>query len=155
MLDPWIGLKYRFQTGVAGKSPDLALVAQSTLPLGSEDFLVRRSQPSLRFAAYQQLTTTDGVGVEVGYSNLGPGGATFDQWAFSGYWARTFNARTAGFAEIYHITPISAGGPSGTFADAGLTYLLDKATQIDFRVGSGLNQKRDGWFIGAGIAFRF
>lgn len=155
LLDPWIGVKYRFQTGTTGKSPDLALVVQSTVPLGNNDFRIHRSQPSIRLAAYQQISATDGVGGEVGYSNLGPSGATFDQWAFSGYWSRTFNARTVGFAEIYHITPLSPGGPSGTFADAGVAYLLDKATQIDFRLGSGFNQKRDGWFIGAGIAFRF
>lgn len=155
LLDPSLGIKYRFQTGVAGKSPDLALVAQTTLPVGSEDFRVRRSQPSLRLAGYQQLTAVDGIGAEVGYSNLGPSGANFGQWAFSAYWSRTFNAKTAGFAEIYHLTPIAQAGPNATFVDAGMTYLLSRAIQIDFRIGSGFNQKRDGWFMGAGVAFRF
>ena len=155
LLDPWLGFKYRFQTGVPGKTPDLALVAQSTVPAGSHDFRIRRSQPSLRLAAFQQLNASDGIGGEVGFSNLGPSGASFNQWAISGYLSRTFNAKSAGFAEIYHLSPISANGPSATFLDAGVTYLLDKATQIDFRIGSGLNEKRDGWFIGAGIAFRF
>lgn len=155
LLDPSIGVKYRFQTGVAGKLPDLALVAQTSLPMGSDDFRVRRNQPSVRISGYQQLNSVNGVGAEVGYSHLGSSSSSFHQWTFSGYWTRTFNGKTAGFAEVYHVTPTSAGGPHATFVDAGVTYLLDKATQIDFRVGSGLSQRRDGWFVGAGIAFRF
>lgn len=155
LLDPIIGVKFRFQTGVAGKTPDLALIAQSSISAGSADFRVRRSQPSLRFAGYYQIDSVNGAGWEIAWSSLGPDGARFDQWAVSGYWSRTFNTRFAGFAEIYQLMPISNSGPSTAFADAGVTYLLDKAIQIDFRVGTGFNQRRDGWFMGAGIAFRF
>lgn len=155
LVDPSLGIKYRFCTGVAAKSPDLVIVAQSTLPIGGDDFRVGRSQPSLRIAGYQQLTSLDGIGAEIGYSNLGPSGAAFTQWSFSAYWSRTLSAKTGTFAEIYNLTPITRGGPSATFVDAGISFLIDKATQIDFRVGSGLDQRRDGWFIGAGIAFRF
>lgn len=155
LLDPILGVKYRFQSGVSGKTPDLAFVVQTTLPLGSTDFRVRRSQPTIKFAGYYQIDSVNGTGWNVVYSSLGPSGGAFDQWAISGYWSRTINAKTGAFIEIYHLMPVSNGGPNATFADAGISYLLDKATQIDFRVGSGFNQKRDGWFIGAGIAFRF
>lgn len=155
LLDASIGVKYRFQSGTPGKSPDLALVAQTTLPTGSDDFRVRRSQPSVRIASYQQISSVDGLGAEVGYSSLGPTKGTFDQWAFSAYWSRALNAKTGVFAEIYHLTPVTLEGPSATFLDAGVSLLIDKATQIDFRVGSGVNRERDGWFVGAGIAVRF
>ena len=154
-LDPVAGVKYRLQTGVSGKTPDLAFVAQATIPAGSPDFRVRRSQPTLKLAGYHQLDAANGAGWNVVWSNLGPRGATFDQWAISGYWACTLDAKTASFVELYHLMPASKGGPNSTFVDAGVTYLLDKATQIDLRIGSGLDQRRDGWFIGAGVAFRF
>lgn len=155
LLDPILGVKYRFQTGVAGKTPDLAVVVQSTIPAGSNDFRIRRSQPTLKLAGYYQLDADDGAGWNVVWSSLGPNGGSFEQWAVSGYWSRSLNAKTGTFAEIYHLMPVSNGGPNATFADAGVTYLIDKATQVDFRVGTGFNQRRDGWFIGAGIAFRF
>jgi hypothetical protein len=125
------------------------------MPAGSRDFRVPRSQPSIRLAGYFQADPSNGFGAEVGYSSLGPNEAKFDQWAVSGYWSRTINARAGAFVELYRLMPASVGGPTSTFADAGVTYLLDKATQVDFRIGSGLNQQRDGWFIGAGVAFRF
>ncbi|HMS56013.1 MAG TPA: hypothetical protein PKA27_11495 [Fimbriimonadaceae bacterium] len=34
VLDPVLGVKYRFQSGVAGQKPDQAIVLQSSLPVG-------------------------------------------------------------------------------------------------------------------------
>lgn len=154
-LDPVVGVKYRFHTGVTGKSPDLALVAQTSLPMGDRDFQIDAHQPTLKFAGYYQADTDDGFGWNVVWSRLGSDPTDFDQWAFGGYWSRTVNAKTGAFAEIYHLTPDSNGGPDATYADFGLVYLLDKATQVNVRVGSGFDQQRDGWFVGAGIGFRF
>lgn len=153
-LDPSLGVKYLFRNGVTGRSPDVALVAQTSLPVGSEAFRVRRSQPSVRIVGSEQLNPVDNLGAEIGYSSLGPKGAAFDQWALSGCWSRAFNAKAGGFAEMYYLSAMSPCGPSATFADTGVTFLLDKATQLDFRIGSGLNERRDGWFVGAGLSFR-
>lgn len=155
MLDPFIGFKYRFQTGVAGKTPDLSLVGQTTVPAGDRDFRVGRSQPSLTIAAYQQIDDQNGFGGSVTWSNLGKGVSEFHQWAAGAYWSRTLSSKAGTFLEIYQLMPSSKGGPHATFTDAGVSYLLDKATAVDFRIGTGLNQSRDGWFVGFGIGYRF
>lgn len=155
LLDPTIGVKYRFQTGVAGKSPDLGFVAQTTVPIGDRDFRVDTYQPTLKFIGYYQATPVTGFGWNVVWSRFGRGAGRFDQWGFGAYVAQTLNAKTAAFAELYHLSPSSKGGPRATFADVGLTYLLNQATQVDFRVGTCLNQRRDGWFFGVGISYRF
>ncbi len=153
--DPSLGVKVRLQDGVTGKRPDLVLVVQSTVPAGSRGIRVARSQPTLKIAGYQQLDAANGWGWNVVYSHLGASVATFDQWAFSAFWAKSFSSRAGGFAEVYHVTPVSAGGSQATFADLGITYLVNPATQLDLRVGSGFHQRRDGWFAGAGISYRF
>lgn len=154
-LDPVVGMKYKFHSGTAGKSPDLAVVAQSTLPWGARDFRTDASQPTLKLAGYYQADSDDGLGWNVVWSHLGAGATDFDQWALGAYWSTTVNSKTGFFVEFYHLMPVSNGGPHATFFDTGVAILLDKATQIDFRVGSGLNQSRDGWTLGAGISFRF
>ncbi len=155
MLDPVLGAKFRFQAGKASKTPDLALIAQATLPAGDRDFRVKKSQPTLKFAGYFQADATNGYGWNVAWSHLGNAETEFHQWAVSGYWSKAINAKTGSFVEVYHLMPSTKGGPHVTFADAGFTYLLNKATQVDFRLGSGMNQRRDGWFVGAGVAYRF
>lgn len=155
LLDPVLGVKFRFQAGTAGQSPDLALVVQSTVPLGGPDFRVKRAQPTLKLAGYYQATAVDGLGWNVVWSSLGKDQTRVDQWAVSGYWSRTINARTGTFVEVYRLLPGGRGGRDSNYADAGIVYLLDKATQIDFRLGTGFDQRREGWFIGAGMSFRW
>jgi len=155
LLDPIAGIKYRFLDGVTGRRPDLAVVVQSSLPWGSNDFRVDRAQPTVKLAAYQQTDASSGVGGNLVYTKAGARGGEFDQWAVSGYWSKTLDPRTGVFLEAYHIAQVSKNGPSATYGVAGVTYLLNKATQVDFRIGTGLNQSRDGWFVGTGIAWRF
>lgn len=155
LLDPILGMKYKFQNGVTGKSPDLALVVQTTVPAGDKAFRVDRYQPTAKLAWYLQTDALTGVGSNILVSDIGLDSARFSQWAASFYIARTLNPKTAAFAEVYRVMPLSDGGRDGTFVDSGVTYLVNQSTQIDFRLGTGFDRKRDGWFAGAGIAWRF
>lgn len=154
LVDPSVGLRYRIKSGVPGKSQDIALVAQTTIAAGSSDWRVKRSQPTVKVAGYYQIDPMNGIGWNVVYSDLGTKGSRFAQWALSGCWSRVVNTKTGAFLEVYRVMPTGKRGPEATFSDAGLTYLINKATQVDFRFGTGFNQKRDGWFLGAGIAIR-
>ncbi|MGV3618436.1 MAG: transporter [Fimbriimonas sp.] len=154
LLDPQIGFKLKLLDGVAGRRPDLALIAVTTLPIGSDDFRVDDSQPTFKVAWYQQATGVDGFGGNLNVAFLGPNRA-FTQYAASLYWSRTLNAKTGTFLEVYRLMPVADGGPDANFIDAGVTYLLNPATQLDFRVGAGFDRGRDGAFVGAGVSFRF
>lgn len=155
LLDPILGVKLKLRNGVTGKSPDLAVVLQLTIPAGDRFFRVDRAQPTAKLAFYQQTDATTGFGGNLVVADLGIDAGRFTQYAASLYLAKTLNAKTSAFVEVYRLMPIADGGPDANFADAGVTYLLNPRTQVDFRIGSGFDQKRDGWFLGFGIAYRF
>lgn len=155
LLDPVLGVKLKLQNGVTGKSPDLAVVLQSTIPAGDRIFRVDRAQPTAKLAFYQQTDATTGVGGNVIVADLGIDSGRFTQYAASLYVSKTLNAQASAFLEVYRLMPISDDGPDANFADAGMAYLLNPRTQVDFRVGTGFDQKRDGWFLGFGVAYRF
>lgn len=154
LVDPTIGFKYRMADAAPGR-PEVSVIVQTTIAAGGNDFRVNRSQPSIQVPWFHQLDATTGIGGMFSVSDLGPSAARFTQYGGGVYVSHVLNPKTTGYFEVFELAPLGKDGPNGAFADFALTYLVDKATQLDFRVGSGLNQKRDGWFVGAGIAFRF
>lgn len=155
--DPGIGFKLRLSRAnrKAAGEPDLALVGLLQVPAGGPGLRADAVQLTIKLAAYLPVGAADGLGGNLAVSDFEPRNAPFTQYAASLYWAHTFDARLASFVEVYGLTPLSNSGGKGAFADAGFTYLLNGATQIDIRYGSGFNQSRDGQVVGAGIAFRF
>ena len=147
LFDPQIGFKYKLADG-------LALVATTTVPMGSDDFRVDDTQPTVKLAWYTQATEADGFGGNLNVSFLGPERG-FTQYAASLYWSRTLNAKMGTFLEFYRLMPAADGGPDANFVDAGVTYLLNPATQLDFRIGTGFDRGRDGAFVGVGVSYRF
>lgn len=149
--DPAIGFKYQVLSG----RNTVALVGLSTMPAGAAVFRVNRSQPTAKVAWEYSATTATTLGANLAVSDLGPSEARFTQYTATAYVNEAFTDRTGGFVEWYDLAPTQYAGSNGSFGDVGVTYLLDKATQIDFRVGSGFNQRRDGWYVGAGFSYRF
>lgn len=157
-VDPSIGFKYRFVDGVytgRNRRPELTLVAQTTLPGGATVFRVNRSQPTGIVAWSYAVDSATTFGGNLVASDLGPTGGRFTQYAASLYAARTLNPTTSVFWEVYGLAPEVAAGPNAGFTDAGVEYLLNQRTQLDFRVGTGFNSGRDGTWFGAGISYRF
>ena len=158
LVDPSIGFKYRFVDGVytgRNRRPEVTLVAQTTLPGGATVFRVNRSQPTGILAWSYALDSATTVGGNLVASDLGPTGARFTQYAASLYASRTLTSTTSVFWEVYGLAPEVAAGPNAGFTDAGVEYLLNQRTQLDFRIGTGFNSSRDGVWIGAGISYRF
>jgi len=154
LFDPSVGVKQRLVDGSRGR-PEVSVIAQTTLPVGSEPFRVRRSQPTLRLPWFLQLDSTTGVGGMLSISDLGPTGARFTQYGAGAYLSRAFDTKATGYLEVYDVAPIAYGGPSGGFVDGCVTYLLSQNLQVDLRCGTGFNQSRDGWSLGGGMGYRF
>jgi hypothetical protein len=153
-VDPTVGFKYRFLDAAPGQ-PEASVIVQSSLPLGDRGFRVDRWQPTVQLPWFLMLDDQTGVGGMLSASDLGASGSRFTQFGGGAYVSRILNPQTTAYFEVYGITPLSPSGPSGGFANVCVTYLTDKATQLDFRIGSGFDQDRDGWHIGAGISVRF
>jgi len=149
--DPAIGFKYQ----LLGGRNSVALVGLSTAPLGSPALRTNRSQPTGKVAWEYAAHAATTFGANVSASNLGDSPGRFSQYYVSAYVNRAFSWRTGGYLEWYDVMPTAKDGPSANFADIGATYLLDNSTQVDFRIGSGFDERRDGWYVGAGISYRF
>jgi hypothetical protein len=158
LLDPSIGFKWRFQNGVyTGKfrRPELGVELVTSVPVGSAAFRTNTFQPSARLLMqYNTDANTQWFG-NVIVSSFGAGSNEFIQYAVSGGVSYSINPRLGAYVEGYALMPEVRVGPTGSFADAGFTYLLNKRTQVDVRYGTGFNQRRDGSFVGAGFAYRF
>lgn len=154
LVDPAVGFKYRLAEGSA-RHPEVSVIIQTTIPVGVAAFRVTRTQPTVQLPWFLQLDPTTGVGGMLSAADLGPNGARFTQYGTGVYLSRALDPKTTGYLEVYGIAPLRPGGPNGGFIDGCLTYLVSSSTQLDFRYGTGFNQNRDGWFIGAGVGYRF
>ncbi len=155
LIDPSVGIKELFQLAVPGKKPALAGILLSTIPAGGNDFRTDAYQPTAKIAADYPVNDSLSVGGNIFVSDLGPSGSQFVQYGWSAYASNAIGPTSGAFVEAYGLLPEFDRGPDALFAQAGVTHLLGKMTQVDFRVGEGLKESRDGWWIGAGIAHRF
>ncbi len=128
---------------------------QTTVGVGDASFRTARSQTTAKVAYYFPVNSATDIGGNLVVSDLGAAGVEFTQVAASLYFSRTMSARTSGFLETYRLWPASRGGPSPTFVNTGALYLINRRTQVDFRIATSLDLARDGWFVGAGVSYRF
>jgi hypothetical protein len=158
LVDPTVGFKWKFQDGVyTGKSrrPDLAVEALTTVPVGTSVFRNKTYQPSLRLLAQYNTDQNTQLFANLIVGSYGADSTIYTQWAVSEGVNYQLTPAFGLFGEIYTLFPEVQEGPSASYADFGFTYLLNKRTQFDFRVGTGFDEARDGTFIGAGLSYRF
>lgn len=158
LVDPTVGFKWRFQEGVyTGKvrRPELGLELLTTVPIGSTLFRTNVYQPSARLLFQYNTDPDTQIFANLIAGSLGADSNAFFQWGVSGGISYSINPRFAPFIEMYSLLPEVRGGQTGSYADIGFTYLLNKRTQFDIRYGTGFNEHRDGNFVGAGLSYRF
>lgn len=150
-----IGAKFRL-CDQDGLLPNIAMSATTTIPSGSEEFSTRHWDPTFKFIWNYDLGSGLGLG---GNLNLSvPSTRDGDHWEqFQGSVYVTYapTSDLSFFAEYFMMTEFTEDGGTAPGVDFGVQYLLNKTTAIDFRVGFGLNDTADDFFIGAGIAFLF
>jgi len=157
-FDPSIGFKWKFQDGVyTGKNrrPELGIELLTSVPIGAAPFRTNAFQPSGRLLVQYNTDANTQLFANLIVGTFGADSNAFVQFAFSEGVSYQLNPRFGLFFEAYSLLPEVQAGPTGSYADVGFTYLLNKRTQVDFRVGSGFDERRDGNFIGAGLSYRY
>lgn len=150
-LDPSVGFKARLaQTSKA----EVTLIGQTTLPVGEGDLRANEWNPTLKLAATTSLGK-DTFGGNLAIARLGSGTGRFDQAALSLFLARPMNGANTLTGEVWVVDRVSRGSRGAGFASIAISHLLDNDRQLDLRLGSGLNQSRDGWFLQGGFSVRF
>lgn len=140
--------------------PETAVIIQSTIPTGNQDFTADKPLPGINFL----------FGWDIIKDKLSFGGSfqankvvndsrnsyvELSQSLTVGY---TLNEKLGAFTEWYAIYP--SGDNSSTnnpqhYFDGGFTYRLTNNIQFDINAGIGLSNQADDYFIGSGIVLRF
>lgn len=152
-LDPSVGFKYRLQRGAAGV-PEITFVGQTTVAIGASSLRANATNPTGKIAWTMGLGKGT-VGGNLVYGRLGSAGSQFNQGALSFTYSQAIDARLALTGEVWAVDHYAKGAGSAAYGSIAGTYLINNDTQLDLRVGSGFNERRDGWFIQGGISFRF
>lgn len=159
MEDLKIGAKFRLiekPDSVHGLTPNLALLAATTLPTGASHIGVRASQPEVKLAAAWTTSTPFSL-----YTNAGLG-AVYDGVAWSDHgWGSlaTWYAATPRlslFVEGIHVQNMRGPAASSSYVDGGVTLLFGDRLQVDARIGRGAGRPvASERFVGIGLARRF
>lgn len=150
-LEPSLGFKARL---IQNAKSEVTFIGQTTVPIGSGPLRSNAWNPTLKIAGTAPFGR-DMVGGNLVFARLGSGGTRFDQYALSAFLSRPLTAQTALTGEVWAVDRISRGGPGAGYASLAVTHLLNPDQQVDLRLGTGLNQRRDGWFLQGGFSVRF
>jgi hypothetical protein len=157
--EPSIGIKWNLSQGSETfqfTRPQIALIAATSLPVGSRSLRENRLQPGAKLCFAWNVTERLGLASNLNYDLASSGGQQFHQFSGSVSAAYSLNERLGSFFEVYGFTPDSPNGPDTKYFNTGLTYLVNADFQFDARVGFGLgNPATPDYFVGVGAARRF
>lgn len=158
MADTSLGLKWAAREGdPASRTPALAVLFHVDTRSGASAFRGSSEVPSLRVVAEWELADDAGFGVM-------PGAAYSENERGERYWSgilgatysRPLAARLRGFVELAgrELRSTANGGNIVTF-DTGVTYAIDRDTQIDCAAVVGLNRHTPDLALTIGFSRRF
>lgn len=136
-----IGVKRHWQDSNGPSQPSLSAILRIFPPSGSGAFHAVHAQYDLRFAADWDFAPNWSLNPNLGFGTYeDDNGQMFTGGLFAMTLTRTVNTRIQVFADIGLQSPEQATeGRTGTIADGGITYLLDKSSQIDASAGTGVS----------------
>ncbi len=134
--------------------PGFSIIPSLSLPTGNRRLTSSGYDPAINFAWSKGLSLGFDSGGNVKFTSVTSDGRRFLQRALSISFGHKLLARTAGFWEVYQISPRERGIPGLWIFDTGLTHALGRNTQIDLSVGRSLRPTTPTWFVSMGLAFR-
>lgn len=156
--DASLGFKVELRGG-AGGGPAIALLAETSLPVGDDGFTSDEYDPSVRLSVAHDLSERLSLGWNVGAAlateDDGRGGETTLATAFYTLaLGISLSERTGAFIEVFGDLPISAPGGPANSLDGGFTWLLRPNLQLDAAAGIGLSDAAEDFFAGLGVTVR-
>ncbi len=152
--DAAIGAKFHLREE-RGRAPQMALLVETTVPTGSDEFSSDDFDPAFRIAASHELTDRLGLAYNAGLVWSTESGDTLSGYLYTAVLGIGISEKLGAFVELYGLIPASApGGPANSF-DGGVTYLVTRKFQLDLAGGVGLSSAADDWFVGLGLSVRF
>jgi hypothetical protein len=153
-LDLGVKLKVRDAVGMGFRRPAVSVIALTSLPTGTGAARGTELQPTVKLCLAGSLSSRLDLNVNANYSYIADSSGHYSQLTPTASLGYSMTDRLGGFVELYSLFPL--GDRVAThYADTGLSYLLNNNTQVDVRVGGGLNSAADDLFVGTGLAVRF
>ena len=146
---PSIGIKAELMQE-NGWMPQVALIADVTLPLGLEQFRPTYIAPAFRFTAAHTLSETFSMAYNVGgeWDGQSAGGAGIYTFTIG----VGVSEQIGSYLEVFGEMP--AGGPPEHMIDGGLTFRPVPHIQFDASAGVGLNAAAADYYLSAGASIR-
>lgn len=141
-----------------GARPQMALLADVSLPVGAVEFTDDYVIPKVLFLAAHTLAERLGLTY-----NLGPSFVTTKKDGvtqtdvtlnYAVALAAVASGRVSLFGEVYGAFAFGEDRPDRHSFQAGATVLLTRTFQIDVRAGFGMVDNEPDWLAGAGLALR-
>lgn len=154
MEDASLGTKVVLRDRAEGALPRIAVLADATLPTGSQDFGSDGVQPGGILALAWDLSPEVGLGANAGYRYAEDGRGRFDELRTSAALGVALSESVGAFVEYFADHRPGTDRLSEVSADGGVTLLLTPDLQLDARAGVGLDGAAPDYFLGAGVALR-
>lgn len=142
-----------------GWSPEAAILAHTTVPVGKEALSRDAFDPDLLFSFSHTLSPELSIGYNLGASletSRTPAGnkTTRSSALYSVAAGYTITDHWGTYIEFFGSEALSAK-ESTRYINGGLTYLINDDLQLDAFGGFGLNDAADDWFVGLGLSKRW
>ena len=137
-----------------GWIPDLAVIADITMPAGSERVSSGDVDPTVKILIGHGITETTYIGSNFNFRAATDELGRFFQFEGTVSVGAELFENSACYVEYFFIAPNERDTDVAHYLDGGLTYLLSPVVQLDWRIGMGLNEEADDLFTGVGLSFR-
>ena len=160
LQDSTIGLKLRLvdnggKTGLG--SPQVALLASTSLPTGSSLVSQDKVQPEMRLSVGWDLSKRLALGTNLFYTYTND--ITVDKRSHQAGTTLSLGIaltdRWGAYAEYFGAYTMVRDGPREDYVNGGITFLVESDFQLDARIGYGLNGLEDDFFVGFGNSVRW
>ena len=155
LTDLYTGLKIAL-VPQEGLLPEMAVIPQMNIPTGSASFSSDKFQPGVNLVYGWTLDDTFATGGSTQVNrSFDDSGDDYPEWAQSWTVACGLSDGLGAFAEWFAFFPRgtdTAGAQQ--YLNGGLAWAITDDFQFDIRVGFGLNDEADDFFIGSGFSFR-
>jgi hypothetical protein len=145
---------YRRNEDTPPAVPQTALLFGADLPTGSGGEGEEKVQPGATLALQWDLPGRLGLGSNLGWTYRTSGDTSFHEAVASASLGVGLTGRLGAFFEHFGFYPENEGGSATHFLNAGITFLVSSAFQLDWRIGAGLQDPDPNWFTGLGAGLR-
>ncbi|MGH7480753.1 MAG: transporter [Longimicrobiales bacterium] len=156
--NPAVGAKLALLGPSAGREAapvSLAILASSSVPIGSDAVAADAAEPEVRLAVSGDLGRDSGWAANLGWA-YPVEDRRLHQLLGSLAFGTTLGARVDGYVEAYgwHHPDLEEAATEA-YLNGGITWLLTPHFQADARLGTGLTKVAADLFVGIGMAYRW